>query len=317
MALYATERQQFGMAKESVRGTAESAPSKWYPTRGLPDLNLSLDLLQDNGIRGIQAKYAPISGIKKGEGKIPLFFDPQILGEFCYSLLGSKTSAQQGGTAAYLHTFSQQTGIQPPSYTFFQNRDLNVLKYNRGVVKAMSFKGGVDNLVEVDADVLFENEASGSIGSVSYPTQRYQSFQNVDFKIAGTSNTNVKSWDLKIDNTARALRTLQGSQVVTDIVAPEKINIDGGFEIYFADTTERDKFIANTAVAIRILSIGATIASTYKYTIDINVYEAHYKAFPYGEDQGLLAAKASFEGYYATGSSKAIDIALTNTDTAY
>lgn len=317
MTLYAIEAQRFGLAKESTRGTAESAPSKWYPTRGIPEFNFGLQHLEDTGIRGILAKYPPVAGIKVGEGKIPLFFDPQILGEFFYSLLGSKTAAQQGGTAAYLHTFTQQTGLQPPAYTFFQDRSLGVLKYNRGCVKAISMKGGVDNLVETDVEILFENEASGSIGSPSFPTQRYQSFQNVDFKIAGTSNTDVKEWDLKIDNSARAHRVLAGSQVLNDIIAPEKISITGGFTIYFQNTTERDKFIANTASAIRILSIGATIASTYKYTIDINIYAAHYKAFPYGEDDGLLAAKAQYEGHYSTSDSKAIQVELTNTDTSY
>lgn len=316
MTLYATTAQRFGLCLEAVRGTAEAAPTKWYPTKGIPEFNFNLAHLEDKGVRGIAANYPPISGIKTGEGKIPLFFDPQILGEFFYSLLGAKSSAVQGATSAYLHTFTR-SGIQPPSYTFFQDRSLNVLKYNRGVVKAMNFKGSVDGLIDAEADVLFENEASGSVGTPSFPTQRYQSFQNVDFKIAGTSNTNVKSWDLKIDNGAKALRTLTGAATLADIVAPEPITISGGFEIYFADATERDKFLANTAVALRILSTGSVIASTYKYTIDINIYEAHYKAFPYGEDQGLLAAKATYEGFYATGSSKAIDVALTNTDTAY
>lgn len=317
MTLYAIEANRFGLAKEASRGAAETTPTKWYPTRnGPPELALDLNLLQDTGIRGIAAKYAPIAGIKVGQGKIPLHFDPQMLGEFFYSLLGGKSSAQQGGSAAYLHTFSQ-SGILPPAYTFFLDRSLGVSKYNRGCVKAISLKGGVDNLVEVEADVLFENEASGSIGSPSFPTQRYQSFQNVDFKIAGSSNTNVKEWDLKIDNGAFALRTLAGAQTLTDIMAPNPISIKGGFTIYFANTTERDKFIANTATTIRILSVGATIASTYKYTTDINIYEAHYDAFPYGEDMGLLAAKASYEGYYSTSDSKAIDVAITNADTSY
>lgn len=316
MTNYSTQAQRFGLCLEASRGTAETTPTKWYPTRGNAEFNYGLKLLQDTGIRGSQNKYAPIAGVKMGEGKLPLHLDPQQLGEIFYSLMGAKSSVQQAATAAYVHTFTR-AGILPPAYTFFMDRSLNVLKYNRGCVKSMSLKGNVDGLVEAEAEILFQTEASGSIGSPSYPTQRYQSFQNVDFKIAGTSNTLVKEWDLKIDNGAKALRTLALSQDLTDIVAPDLLSIKGGFLIYFANTTERDKFIANTAVAIRVLSVGATIASTYKYTVDINVYEAHYDAFPYGEDQGLLAAKASFEGFYSSSDSKACDIAITNTDTAY
>lgn len=431
MARYAIQSQRFGLAREATRGTAESAPAKWYPTRGLNELKFELKLLEDMGIRGSKAKYSPVSGIKVGEGKIPLNFDAQILGEFFYSLLGTISSAEDSeitisasnnklnfnigageltatiGSAAYAigttsatpgnlcaaikdalfaadatgtytvtysrttklftiarsagtfnllaatgadiangiwstigfaatdrtgslsyagtvqieysfsHTITEQTGILPPAYTFFQDRSMNVLKYNRGCVKAMNFKGTVDGLVEVDVDVLFENEASGSIGSPSYPTQRYHSFQHVDFKIAGSSNTNVKEWDMKIDNGAKALRTLKLSQLLDDIVAPDKIAVTGGFTIYFADTTERDKFIANTATTIRVLSEQDAIYGSTKWKIDMPLYNVRYTAHPYGEDEGLLAAKVSFEGFYSTSDSKTLQVVLTNQDTSY
>ena len=317
MTMYAIQAQRFGLARESVRGTAEAAPLKWYPTRGPIELNYALQHLEDTGIRGIKSPYAPLAGMKVGEGKIPLHADPQMLGEFFYSLLGTKAAAQQGGTAAYLHTFTQQTGLQPPSYTFFIDRGLGVLKYNLGCVKEISLKGGVDNLLEIEAGVLFKTEASGSIGSPSFPTAQYLGFQHVDFKIAGSSNTDVKEWDLKIDNGARAHRVLHLSQDLNDVIHPDLLSIEGGFTIYFQNTTERDKFIANTSVAIRILCEGATIASTYEYSLDINVYAAKYKAFPYGEDQGLLAAKVTFQGFYSTSDTKAIQVEIINTDTSY
>lgn len=436
MARHSIQSQRFGLAKESVRGTAESAPTKWYPTRGIPDLPFDLALLEDMGIRGAKAKYAPIPGTKKGEGKIPLFFDPQLLGEAYYGLLGTVASAEDSeitigatnnklnfnigageltatiasasypigtadtqagtlcdaiqsaivaaeGTGTYTvtysrttklftitrsagtfqilwktgtdgsdgtgntigstlgyseaaddtggltyagdsqveysfsHTFTEQTGIQPIAYTFFQDRSLGVLKYNRGCFKSLSFKGSVDGLVEVEAEVLYENEAAGSIGSPSFPTQRYQSFQHVDFKIAGTSNTDVKEWDLKIDNGAKALRTLALSQVLTDIVAPDKISVSGGFTIYFQSTTERDKFLAGSTTAVRVLSQGDAIYGSTKWKNDIVLYDCRYDAFAYGEDEGLLAAKATFQAYYSTSDSKTLQIVTTNQDVSY
>jgi hypothetical protein len=431
MANFGIQAQRFGLKKESVRGTAETSPDKWYPVRGIAELNFSLQHLEDMGIRGSKAKYPSIAGIKVGEGKVPLHFDPQILGEFYYSLLGTVASAEDSeitisnsnnklnfnigageltatvanasypiglsqatvgslckaiydaivaaeatgtytvsysrttklftitrsagtfqllastgtdvangiwstiGFAAtnrtgaltyegtvqieysFSHTFTETSGIQPPAYTFFLDRSMNVLKYNRGCVKALSFKSSVDGLVEVEAEVLFENEASGSIGSPSFPTQRYQSFQHVDFKIAGTSNTNVKEWDLKIDNGAKALRTLNLAQTLKDIIAPDKINVTGSFTIYFEDTTERDKFIANTSVAIRMLSQGDVIYGSTKWKNDLVLYGCKYTAFPYGEDEGLLAAKATFEAFYSTSDSKTLQIVTTNQDVSY
>ena len=317
MTLYSIEQQQFGLAKESTRGTAITAPTKWYPTRGKADFDYMLKKLKDTGIRGAATEYPDIPGVKDGHGKVPMILDPQMIGEFLNSCLGSVSSAQQASTAAYKHTFVRAATIQKPSYTFFVDRGLNVMGYNRGTVKKLSFKGGVDNLIDVDADVIVQSEASNSIGSPSYPVQQYQSFQNVTFNIAGSQSLDVKEWSLSIDNGAKEYRTLANSQDLTDIVAPGKLQIEGGFTIYFTSATERAKFLANTAVALEINASGAVIASTYHYGVDINIYKALYKAFPYGDDQGLLAAKVTFQGFYDSVSGKDIQFDVTNTDTAY
>lgn len=428
--LFGVPAQQFGLAKESVRGTAEAAPTKWVPTRGPAHLDLKLMHLMDEGLRGTYSKFAPVKGVKVGDGKIPLYFDPQDLGEFFYSLLGSVSSAEAstitiGATNKYInfnigggeltatvatgdyaigltqatagslckaiydaivaaeavgtytvtysrttklftitrsagtfqlkfltgtnnansidttlgythtdktgaltytgastveyaftHTFTRSTNIQKPAYTFFSDRGMNVLKYNLGVVKKMVIKAGVDNLVDAEADVLFQDEASGSIGSPSYSTQRFQSFQNLDFKIAAASNTDVHDWDLNLDNSAVPHRALTGSQLVQDILAPGKLSIDGGFTMFFENTTERDKFVANTAVALQIIATGTALGIT-NYKVNMNIYEAHYKAFPYTEEGGLLAAKVQFEGFYSSSDSNDFAVALTNQTVSY
>lgn len=318
MALYSIQQQQFGLAKESVRGTAETAPAKWYPVLGIPEFSYELQHLEDEGIRGVAEKLVPVAGIKVGTFKVKLALDPQSIGEFLYGLLGSVASAQQGGTAAYQHTFTRSTAIAKQSYTFFVDRGLGVLKYNLGVIKKITFTGGVDNLITADIEGFFKSEASGGIGSPSYPTQRYLSFQNVDYKVAGSSNTDVKEWTLSIDNGMAPHRTLTGSQDAGEFYARGRLMIEGGFTIYFQNTTERDKFLGNTSVALRILATGGIIGATiYSYLVDLYVYAAKYKAFPYGEDMELLAAKTTFEGYYSSGDSKATQAIIMNTDTAY
>ena len=253
MALFSIEQQRFGLKKESNRGVAESAPDKWYPTRGKPELNYSLELLEDEGIRGSFSPYPPSAGLKVGEGTIPLYGDAQMLGEALLSLMGSVASAQQDATIAYEHMFTLGTSIQKPSYTLFLDRNLEVLKYNLAVCQKMDFKSAVDGLIEVDTTWLFKSEASGSIGTPAYPTQQYLGFQHVDFKISSSSNTNVKDWNMTLNNQAEVLRTLSKSQDAEDIVTPMKFQAEGGFTIYFVNVTERDKFLANTLIDIQIL----------------------------------------------------------------
>lgn len=431
MSLYSIITQVFGLAKETVRGTAETTPTKWYPTRGKVELDYKLMHLSDDGLRGTAAKFAPVKGILVGEGKIPLYFDAQMMGEFFYAVLGTNTSvedstitisasnkyinfnigggeltatvatgsyaigltqadasslckaiydaivaaeavgtytvsysrttklftiARSAGTFqlkfltgtnntasidttlgythtdktgaitytgantveyAFTHTMTRSNSMQKPAYTFFIDRGLAVSKYNLGVVKKLTIKSGVDNLIEAEADLIFKSEASGSIGSTSFPVQKYLSFQSVVFNIAASPNTEIKEWELSLDNTAVAHRALTGSQDLKDILAPGKLGISGSFLVYFENATERDKFIANTAVALNIVCTGATIVSSSSWKINMNIYEAHYKTYPYGEDDGLLAAKVTFDGFYSSSDTKDFQVAITNQDVSY
>lgn len=314
MAIYGLQSFRFGLAKESSRLTAESAPSKWYPIME-PDVPYGPELLEDQGLRGVKAHFAPVAGRKKGSGKFKMVLDAQTIAEFLNSLVGGVASAQQGGTAAYQHTFTPSGTIQPTTYTFFIDWGLAVKKYSGCVVKSLTFNGPVDNLIEVEVEFLFITEASGSIGSPSFPTQRYLAFQHVDFKIAGSSNTDVKSWSMKIDNMAKLHLALAGSQDAQDIIATDPTEVTGEMVIVFTSETERNKFLANTGVAIRALVVGATIASTYKYTVDLPITDAHYRAFPFAYEDKLLAAKVNFQGYH-NGTSQIIPVVI-NTDTAY
>jgi len=318
VALYPIEAQRFGLKKEAVRGTAETTPAKWYPILKGTELKYDLALLENDVLKGDPTMMPPIAGAKTGAGKIKIPLDAQSCGEFFRSLLGGAASVQQGGSAAYNHTFTLNAGYQKPSYTFFQDYGIDIKKYSLGVVKKIAIGGGVDSLGSFEADVLFKSEIGGaSIGSPTFPTQKYLAFNTMDFKIAGTSNTDIKEWNIEIDNGAMGLKTLNLSQDVNDIIAANKLDIKGGFTIYFSTEAERTKFLANTAVALRMLAVGPLIAATYYMTVDVNIYEAHYTAFPFADDSGLLAAKVAFTGYYSASDSKAIQIDVTNADTSY
>ncbi len=317
MAMYSIEAQRFGLKKEAVRGTVETTPAKWYPVLKGTEMSYGLALLENDVLKGDPTMLPPIAGGKSGSGKVKLPLDSQTCVEFFRGLLGGVSSAQQGATAAYKHTITLNSGLQKPSYTYFMDYGIDVKKYSLGTVKKVMLAGAVDSLGSFEADIIFKNEVTGSIGSPTFPTQKYLAFNTMDFKIAGSSSTDVKEWNLEIDNGAAGLRTLNQSQDIIDVVAPGKLDIKGGFTVYFQNETERAKFLANTAVALRMVATGPLIASTYYHTVDVNVYEAHYTAFPFGDDSGLLAAKAAFTGYYSASDAKAIQIDVTNTDTSY
>lgn len=414
MSLYSKQAVQFGLARETSRGTPEAAPLKWYPVLPDPEIKFGPNLLEDEGIRGVRSHYAPVAGRKLGTGKINLVLDAQTIGEFLYSLMGSVTSTEQSvitisgsnnkldfnigaseltatiasgsypigttsseagtlckaikdaivsaeavgtytvsysrstklftiarsagtfqllrntgtnvassiwttigfttaanstGATSYAgtntveyvfsHAFDLGTGVQPPAYTFFINFGIDVKVYTRCCVKAISYSGPVDNLIGVEIEFLFENETgSGSMGTVSFPTQKYLSFQNVTYKIAGSTDQDVKAWTLKMDNQARHRQTLAQVQTPQDIVAADPFMVEGTMQIDYQSQTERAKMLANTGSAQRMLVEGATIVGSFKYTVDLPITEAHYSEFPLAWENNLLAAGVSYKGYH-------------------
>lgn len=430
MGLSSLEQLQFGLAKEGSRGTAETAPTKWYPVDKASQMDYALGLLKDENLRGSPEEFPPNAGVKTGTGKIKMPLDAQNCAEFLYSTLGVVSSAEQtvititssnkhidfnigasdldaqiatgdyvigtssatastlckaikdalfaadatgtytvtysrttqkfsiirstgtfnikwitganiaNGAAAILgytaddtagltyvsdnavkyafkHTFTRGGTIQRPGYTFFMDRGLSVKKYNLTTVKKMTMTVPVDNLISMEADVLFQTEAAGSIGSPAYPTNEYLGFNGATIKLGGVTNSDIHNLTLNIDNGAKIQRTLNQSQDVADILVAGKFMLDGSFTIFFQDEVERAKFLANTSNTLRITMVSDVIQGTYKYTVDVNLYRIHYKAYPFGEQDGLLAAKVDFTGVYSSTDGKAIQVDVTNQDTAY
>ncbi len=430
MSLSSVEQVQFGLAKETVRGTAETTPTKWYPIDKSSQMDYALALLKDENLRGSPEEFPPNAGVKTGTGKIKMPLDSQNCGEFLYSSLGSLSSAEQtvitisasnkhidfnigssdldaqiatgdyvigtssatastlckaikdalfaadatgtytvtysrttqkfsivrstgtfnikwttgtnvangaatilGYTAddtgsltytsdtavkyAFKHTIVRGGTIQRLGYTFFMDRGLSVKKYSLATVKKWVLTVPVDNLIMMEADCLFTTEASGSIGSPAYPTNEFLGFNHATIKLGGVTNTDIHNLTLNIDNGAKGHRTLSQSQDVADILVAGKFMLDGSFTIYFQDEVERAKFLANTSNTLQITMAGPTIQGTYKYTVDINLYRIHYKAYPFGEQDGLIAAKVDFTGVYSSTDSKAIQIDVTNQDVSY
>lgn len=301
MARYLTRTRQFGLKKEGTRLTAESAPDKWYPIMSEVDVEFGPKLLPNQTVVGYKGEAEPIAGRKLGTLKFKMILDAQTIGEFLRSLMGTSAPTQLSSGNAYRHDLTVLTSsAQNPTYTLFFDFKVDVKKYNGCVIKSLKFSGPVDNFIMVDVEALFLDEAAGSIGSPSYPTNRFLTFANVTPKIAGSNVTYMKSWDLTLDNGAAHDLVLIGGgiQIANDILCPGNFMVSGNMVVYMESETERNKMLANTAVALRWLIEGGIAADTNKYTVDFSVTAAHYEKFPIGIEDEQLAANVSFKGFY-------------------
>lgn len=317
--VYAIEQKYLSLGKESVRGTAV-APTRYIPVGVDSEIDYKLNLLEDEQLRGVMERFSPQAGTKECSGKITAMdVDSLNLGEMLLSLLGSVASTQQGATIAYKHTFTNLNDVQHPSYTFHIERKLAKKQYPLSVVKSIAFNGAVDGKLMADIDFLAKSEAAeGFSPSPTWvdptPFMFYQTVITID---STPNTTDIKDWTLNIDNGSIAQRVLNGSQDIQDVLTFAKLLVSGTMNVYFSSETERAKFLAKTATALNIKLTGALIASTYYNTLEIDIPQIFYTAYPYGNLDGLLGAAVAFNGYYKISGTNTIKVYLTNTATSY
>lgn len=317
MSQYSVFLKRFGLIKESVRGTAETTPTAWIKVLPESEMHAKLMFEQSMELRGLNlGQLPPIPTYLEGLGAIKMFLRPSEIGEFFHMFIGDASSAQQGGSAAYLHTFTPANIIQPDSYTIFIDRSVSVKKYNFCTARQIKITRTPDKPIMFDADIMFDAEASGSIGSPSYTESNALTFQHDTFAIATVSNTKVKQWEVTLENGLVPLRTTGQKQGISDFFATHhKAQIT--FMIYFEDEVERAKFMAGTSTSIQITIVGETIASTYKYTLDLLFDDVTYLAFPYDLEDNILAAKVVAQANYSVANSRIYRVQVQNAATAY
>lgn len=320
MAHYPVDLKSFALAKETTRGTAVAAPTKHLKVARDSVLDYSLEHVPNDNIHGINlGEYPPDAGRKVGVGKLKFDLEAQTIGEFLYSLMGTKSSTQVGTTTAYTHTFSVDTGTQHQSYSLFASRGVDYYVYNGAVVKRMEFEGDNKGKASVSADVLFRSETTTS----SFTPTQYASdplmFHQMSVEIADSENTNIGKWHLALDNQAEAIWQFNQSQDCADVICGKKFLVEGGFDMYFDSDDERDYFLGNTTKKIEFLLTGDLIAGASYYRAYFTLYDCRFTSVPFDSELegGLLGASCMFKGFYSTSDSKAIDVVIGNTTTTY
>ena len=316
----AIEQKWVGVAKESPRGTLVQPPTKYIAVMPDSEADYKQIPIEDENVRGLLEKFPPQAGIKEGSGKLTgINVQSDNIGEILNGLLGSH-SITHTGTISYSHKFTRAAGlIQMPSYSLSMQRGLSAKTYSMATFKSLALTGAVDGKLLADIDFLFQTENA-------YPTPPtptwasptpFMFFQTQVIVAGGSAASNIKDWNLTIDNGAIGQRTLNQSQDIKDILAVSKLLANGGFNMYFEDEVERAKFLANTATSLEFKIIGATIEGAYANMLDIILPEVHYTAFPYGNLDGMLGAAVGFNAYYNIATSKTIEIDLVNTEATY
>ncbi len=320
---------QVGLAKETVRGTAEAAATYYIPyTEAAVEekINLvaneqALGVLEDTTEAKITAQNAEIS--LKGAVSDKTF--PLLL----LAALGTISSAAESAPNAvvYDHTITVAQNIQHQSLTVFLNDPLSTVDYKHalGCIDSLDLDYEMNKFIAFDAKLKSKKGAVATL-TPSNTTENLFLPQHFIFKLASTvagltaaTAIPIKSFKLKISKSLDDDSVLGNVEPVDFLT--KKISIEGELEAIWQNEADfKTAYMAGTTQAMRVdlkntdVTIGTS--ANPQITIDLNkvVFKALTKPFKIGD---IITQTIQFKAMYNTTDRKMVSIKASNLVTSY
>jgi len=245
-----------------------------------------------------------------------------IIGEALYGVLGAKSSAQQGGTAAYKHTFTPADTIV--SWTLRKGVELTELVNPGCLFNKLTLNSRHAEMLEAILEVVGVGAAPSktTLGTPTFSTLLPFVYHQCTILLAGgNKSTMVYDSSVDINNNVPVDKGGHGSQYMPKIRVGNR-EVSGKLSTYFDETNQYDAFIAGTEFTLNLKWVGAQIGATgYYYTLELDLPRCIYTSRGAPEIKPLaepLVIDAPFRALYKTDTYNAdIKAYLTNTITAY
>lgn len=316
----------FGCAEEVTYGTVV-APDRFYEITS-ETLDRRNRTINSNGLRSgarnLKRGSRRVLSARDGGGDVNFEVATTGFGRLFKHMLGGTPSVvQQGGTAAYLHTY--QMGSLPTGLTLQkQIRDANdtaVQQFTFHGSKVLSWEFGisVDQLLLLK--LTFDSEdvdTSTGAAAASYGTTKLFNFKQGVLKVAGSSVAAVTNASVAGSNNLKTDRFYLGSAgVKAEPIDSDFPTVSGSLAAEFSSAaTFYDRFAADSAAALVLEFDGDNIASTYDEILRITVPEVRFTGeAPKVSGPDVVVQNVPFEGLY-DGSNAGVKIEYQTTDTA-
>ena len=251
-------KMTLGYGKETTRNTAVASASKFLAWTEL-EIDPVIEFDDD------QSAFGQIEGMlkrehirQKVEGSLTSKLDVSLIGNWLHHLYGSSTSAQDGTTGAYTHTFQRVlNGSEHPTFTLFAKRGVEGQRKWRGCqVKSLEInitEGEATTMVEFNG--LQETSESSITETLAKPvTPLLLKNLNVTYAsavsglLAGTAvkvrNLNIK-WDKNLQDDVASGTLYMNDYHTTNFSCEITMNL------VTRTSAEIDAFLANAKIAWR------------------------------------------------------------------
>jgi len=311
-----------GIAKETSYGEPVT-PAKFIDIVK-ESIGADQEILLAETVRG-RDYYKQSAGVVKVSGGFDFFVAPENgIGQLLYYCLGTVSSAQQGGTAAYLHTITPADN--PPSFTVEKGLDaITGLQYPGCKVSKLTLKSVRKENLSCSIDLIGKTEKVVSLSTPTWSNLPDLTFMQGTFKIDASACGDITGIEARIFNALLGDEYRPQSRVISKLPVGSR-KVEGRLDLEFVDKAQLEKFYGAaaatepqatlTGVALDLKWEGATIEGAYKYSLQLEIPQVYYTtAKAVLNKRDLILQGVDFEAIYDATSTWVIRAKLQNKET--
>jgi len=313
-----------GIAKEAVRGTAETTASFWLPKMSLT-LDDGIEQTVDESSVGVIEDAAGASVVGKyAEGEIEGNIFDESFGLILLAALGSVSTGSPAETSVYTHTFSVLQSAQHPSLTLFLDDPNQDYKYALAVMSSLEIDVSLGQYARYKAAFRSKVGATATL-SPSYAAENHFLPQHGSLKTAANlaalgaaSTIDIRSIKFTMNKNTEDDRKV-GSVDQADILNKE-FAVEGTLELVFNDNTFKTEMLGDTAKAmrVRLTNSDVTIGSTLRPQVTFDLAKVKFSNFQRNYSNGdIVVATVDFKGFYSISDTSMITAELINEQSSY
>lgn len=259
MSEYSGRKIAFGLAKEAVRGTAESNPDYTLNHLSIGFYPRADKKINESVVGSLVKGNDSTTMTKWAEGDFEMKIGVDSVGAILHAIFGSVVTTDNADADASVkdHTFDFDESNSPASYTFFR-KDPNINEaYALGMVSEVEINAELGEWVKIKGTALTK---AGVASSATYSRIEEVEFKPKHISAALAANlagldaastvATLQSLKLNIKRTTEADYALETDEPYD--ISVREIEVTGELVTRWSDQAQKDAFLADTQQALRI-----------------------------------------------------------------
>lgn len=320
---------QVGIAKETVRGTAEAA-AEFY----IPFSEASFDEMEEFAMeeqsRGVIEDSVGQTKVKQwAEGSLGAPVGSEHFGLVLFSTLGAVNTVVNADASGnvYDHTFSVQNGAQHQALSIFLDDPLGAQDYKHalGVITSLEITYELGSFVTYSAGLKAKRGETATLTPSTTTENRFTS-KHLTFKTAANKAGLGAGTEIKIKNLSLSIEKNTEDDDVLSSDAPidflnKQLTIEGEIEALWQNEADfKTDYLAGTQKALRIdlIDTDSTIGTAANPELRIDLAKVIFTALnrPITIND-VVSQSLSFKAHYSISDTEMIEIVLTNLTVSY